>query len=612
MNRHVTSLVRTPTPFKFESLKGFILRSSEANGYSSPTMMLSDAGMSNGEMISAIPPLDILAPLFNLKLSELTKLGYRKPTGKPSSKNVWIYNHQLPTFYLNIKSPKICTECISEKGFTESFWDLKYAIACPIHGKLLFRKCPDCNKQISWFRPGLLTCACGSDLSKFSGEPLNNAPVLGLLSFMRNQLLGQPHDAKLLEIGLGFPVDHLSRLTLTELLSLIKRLENRIFHSNSVSTEQHEQILLAKASKALENWPEGFFQYLDSFNNERTSTEGFGLRKQFESFCGSLFKSDIPKDKISFIKKAFVNYGNEKWKRGYVPHFEKNHTKIVGIHQLSKSMGIAPTKTKNLLQQVLVESKTSELNGRTRHFYDISQGLPFNLDSGASFRLRKAAEWLELPVSVLRLLRQQGHFSVRHIANPITSYHEKDLMIFRERLLKLCPSDEVSLDGYYITFAKAMRMKVGSAQFKMNFIKAILNHEISAEGKCKHGVGGLVFSKETVKNFMENQKRNLFGYSSVASASKFLRCDPLVVKRLYQDGLLSGHEKSNGLFIMEESLMKFGERYISCAAVADNRKTTSLKIVNLCDINNIDVTWFPRANNLPPQPFIKRGCGILL
>lgn len=608
----IAPLVRTPNPIKYESLKGYILRLSEANGYTTPTIMLSTAGMNQGEMHAAIPPLEKLALICNRSVTELEKLGYNKPNGSKSAKQIRIYHHQLPTYYLSIKSPKICTECIVESGYIHSFWDLKDAIACPKHAKFLLKVCPECSKPLTWFRPGLLTCTCGCDLSQHSGNNLRNSAVLGLLSFIQNQLKKQPHDYALLKTKLGFPVEHLKTLTLFELLSIIRRFENRLLSTNVTPIISEEEYVLSKASLALENWPEGLYQYLDSFSSERTSIEGFGLRKQFESFCGSLFKTGIPNSKVSFIKKAFLNYGNERWKQGYVPSHEGVDEKIVGIYGLSKALGIMPSTTRKLVSQGLIKGKTSKLHGHTRHFFDVRQKMPFITAKGKSYSLRNAAKWLGLPVSVLKILRERKHFEALHLANPIAAYHEQDLIAFREKLLKLCPPKKGRPNADHIKLTQVMRMKVGSANVKADFIFAMLNHELKVVGRTGLTLSDVFFGRAEVKTFMERQSMQHSGLCTIVIAAKHIHCDPLVIKSLFQDGLLSWILKPNGVYIKEESLMEFGHKYISCAELALKHHTTSVKIVSDCEDVGINIKWFPRFGRASPQPFIERKDAKLL
>ena len=242
----------------------------------------------------------------------------------------------------------------------------------------------------------------------------------------------------------------------------------------------------------------------------------------------------------------------------------------------------------------------------TRMLFDLGQGLPLSTAEGTSFSLRKAAAWLGLPVSVLKLLRAKGHFEVRHIANPTASYHELDLVALRDKLLGFCSNCPVTSTDGCVTLAEVMRMKAGTPQIKAAFIAAIGDGVVEPIGTEGGGLADLVFSRAEVDAFMLNRKTSHFGSTTVVAAAKSLHCDPSTVKNLCRDGLLACVQKARGLFVLNEALEKFSEKYISCAAIASRCGTNSHRIIRLCEENQIDLVWFPRSENQRPQPFVER------
>lgn len=610
----IQPLVVTPRPLPSESLKGLILRTSEANGYDNPSMMLGSAGMTHHQITSVIPPLEILAPMLNRSLDKMKKIGYWRGWENRAQKHITIFGHQLPSYYLSIQHPKICTQCIAESGCIDGFWDLKHAIACPIHNTVALDTCPECNKKLSWFRPGLLKCKCGFDLSNSRGKKVENQEILGLLSILRSKFLRQPLDENLLKDRLGFPVEHLEALSMGELISIIGRLENRIPHSNRRYSSRGDippkETVLENAAIALSHWPHGLNQYLRSFNNERVSTKGFGLRKQFESFYGSLFKSDIPHEKIAFIKEAFIKFGAEEWKQAYVSKTLDGGTgqgkQLVGIYGLASALGVMTSTARKIVMKEQIPSVTVTFNGRSRQLFDLDQALPFKASVGASFTVRKAAAWLSLPVSVLKTLRQQGDYEVQHIANPMAAYHELDLKAFQDKLLACRTVNPLNLSDEHITLKQVMLMKAGADAIKASFVYAILSGKLISIGNADEGINGMVFTRDEVEQFMVESKRQYLKLTTLVTAAKFLHSSSIVVKNLYRDGLLAGNQMPNGLFIREDSLAAFGAQYISCAAIASEHHTQSSCVIKRCQEKLINLHWFPRECNKTMQPFINR------
>jgi len=157
-----------------ESLFGYILRVSETNGYDTPRHILNYAGYERGSMRSAIFLVDKLAEILGCNVSELEAIAYYiiDENGKRTFR---IRNHnlgtKLPIEFLRITKPSFCPQCVQEHKFIDAFWDLYFAVACPQHRCQLLSTCPICKMYLRWFRPGLLTCNCGTNLIDSALEP---------------------------------------------------------------------------------------------------------------------------------------------------------------------------------------------------------------------------------------------------------------------------------------------------------------------------------------------------------------------------------------------------------------------------------------------------------
>jgi hypothetical protein len=575
-------------------------------------MMLASAGMTSGEMCASIPPLEKLYPLYARDAKEFESMGYQRKWEDRRTKNVKLLQHKIPSIYMATKRSKICPECIVEIGHVEAYWDLKYAIACPIHCREAIQKCEECGDLLNPFRPGLLTCACGADLSKQKGAEVEHIPTLGLLSLVRSKLLGLPFEEELLNKKIGFPVKHLKNMSFETLLGIIGRLEGHSPHTTRYESPKLKNtpvpVVLSRAAEGLSNWPNGLHEYLKRLNSEGETKQCYSLRMQFKPFYDAFFKSGLPVNEVMFVKKAFVTFGEVVWKNAYIsPKLNSGEDQhYVGIYGLANKLGVNTSTARCLLVENSIPSVQISMNGVTRQLYDISQPLPFELVEGETHTLRSAAKYLELPVSVLKVLREQNVFNIKHIAVPLIAYHEHDLKMFRDKLLACGPKRDFDVPNLLVTLDQCMLMKTGSAEIKASIITAILTKKIKIVGRTHEGVGGMSMYRSELEKFLLESKTQFFGTITVVEAAKRLQCDPLVVKNLYQDGQLLGIQKANGLFIQEESLDLFANQYISCANIASKQKTNSTRIVSICEEKHIEIQWFPKSENQKPQPFISR------
>jgi hypothetical protein len=614
MTTIIQPLIVTPRPYVGESINGFILRTSELNGYETPTIMMHQVGMTSGEMNANIPRFEKMIPLYGRAASAFDAMGYKRMWVDRFCKRAPILQFDLPSIYIKGKSTHICVECVAENGYIDAFFDLKHAIACPIHCKKPIQSCQECGSRLKRHRQGLLKCHCGFDLSASQGEVVEDLPTLGLLSLLHSKLLGKPMEMTLLKDRLGFPVDHLEAMSLKTLIAIIGRMEGRDVDTHHCSKPQHKNVTaalaVARAAKALAHWPDGFYEFLKRLDSEDGSKKGFGLRKQFESFFGSFFKSGLPANEVEFFKEEFVRFGSEHWKQGYVSKklargLGKGEN-IVGVYGMAEALGVMPSTVRSMVKKGLISGNTVSAHGSTRHIFDLAPGLPFRMDAGASLTGRKAAALIGLPVSVLKVLRDKGLYEVQHIANPIAAYHENDVVVFRNKLLGNSPTTLLVPTEAHISLKQIMLMKTGSDEVKAAMIQEIISGQLIPVGEFGDGVEAMVFLRADVHRILQECKQEHLGLMTIVTAAKLLHCDPLVVKGLYRDGLLAGDKKPSGTYINLSSLERFGAQYVSCASIASDRLTNSNKLLRLCEKANIHLHWFPRVIGDNPQPFFAR------
>ncbi len=178
MMDQIHPLAVTPKHHHDESMMGFLLRSSEMNDYRSPFILLAYTGLSESQARNIRPPIENVAQLYGRKSEALAIMDNNIPGNTTGSKEWSLMGQAVPSIYINAKTARICPECILENGYISQFWYLRHAVACPLHARIAINTCPDCGRELSWCRPGLLTCACGHDLSKGRGGRFRIHPCL--------------------------------------------------------------------------------------------------------------------------------------------------------------------------------------------------------------------------------------------------------------------------------------------------------------------------------------------------------------------------------------------------------------------------------------------------
>ena len=169
-------LLITPKREKDEGFISYLLRLTEANGYDTPSWILSLSGIDYMELqwkftfvFSCSEGFKKFAKLTGNTLSDLIGLLYLPA---PSPKHTTCdadYNFYGAFFNRSIirpHCPKVCVQCLAESGYCRRVWDCSLVTVCPIHECLLLDTCPKCKRRLRPIRNRLSVCVCGCDWSE--------------------------------------------------------------------------------------------------------------------------------------------------------------------------------------------------------------------------------------------------------------------------------------------------------------------------------------------------------------------------------------------------------------------------------------------------------------
>ena len=253
-------LVRHPPPLPTESLLGYVVRLTEANGYATPRSLYRLAGMNRDEISASSFDCSKFAAITTHPASCLERIAF-KPS-QNQSHALCLLGNTLGTSELNLTGSKVCPDCVAEKGFIEAHWHMDLMVACPIHEQSAVGFCPKCKHRLDWMRPGLLTCKCGASLTNRAQASYSKAD-LWLLDLIRRKALGDQTpsagEANMLD-------EQLATTSLHSLLSLIRFLgKYRMIASFSKNPQEGRNILHA-AAFVLTDWPVNFQKLLKDLN----------------------------------------------------------------------------------------------------------------------------------------------------------------------------------------------------------------------------------------------------------------------------------------------------------------------------------------------------------
>lgn len=165
---------------------------------------------------------------------------------------------------------KTCPQCMREKDYCRTWWDVIAYDACTVHGCCLLHQCQRCGSPIQLKRSHMDRCDCGEAFSSARTISAERA-IVGLAEIVEWKLGGGSD--LFTARALAFPVDQLANCSFNAAIHLVGALacaatSDHENHYVREYTKRHE--LLRYAAAALVDWPRGFHHYLGQMRDLRS------------------------------------------------------------------------------------------------------------------------------------------------------------------------------------------------------------------------------------------------------------------------------------------------------------------------------------------------------
>lgn len=592
------------TPFRKapESLLGYTLRVSEANGYDTPWHVLSMAGIKEGQMNSAGFPVEKLAAILGRAPSEMQDVAYRRENSKEYQLLGQSLGQCLVYKPLRLKAPAICPQCVKDLGYIDAFWDLNFAVACPHHHTVAIQTCQVCDENLTWFRRGLLRCKCGADFGEIS-PPTATPPVTELMQVLFAKVHGQVISSKPSEL---LPTEKLESLSLHALLDAIGALGG--FATSVLGRDGPYMTcqIVSAVANTLQDWPKGYHSLLRQLDNQQDIqfVGTVSLRKRFERFYAALFKQANKKSDFKFLWDELIQFGLLEWGDGVVDRRMLTELDVaprfVSKKELADTIGVDPrTVGKWAALGKLPLSAVSVGKSSIRYIGDLSTIQIPQEANGRYLHIREAAKLINLPVSVLRSLKRSGHYGVKHMPEIKRGFHEADLNNFALVLLGKCSlvSKETITEDALSLKHVMQEIHFWSDDGKARVIAAYLDGKIQSIGRLEDHVGSIHFAMADIKSLASRSRADA-SHNAISKheAARWIGCDPLAVQRLAENGYLTAVPSLRRTSIGRESVEAFTSTYVSISGLASELGTTALKLKRLCRHLSIDVMLIAMSN----------------
>jgi hypothetical protein len=353
--------------------------------------------------------------------------------------------------------------------------------------------------------------------------------------------------------------------------------------------------LLCKAFTVFENWPNGYFAFLDWRRSQMTDTQpAAGLGKDFAGYKSALY-IQLASSQLDFMRDAFKQYLSSQWDGGYTAHLrrlsetDRQNGRYASRREAKILLKIGVKGIDSLIAAGKLKAIVRSRRGSRLILIERESLREFNRELEQSLYLKQVEE--VLGVSRKRILELIESGLLTALRGPIIdgcsdwrfSQSKVELLLSRVREKVQTLTKACNTVSFLMAFRKLVRVNIRLG----DFVSAIINNEVSPCGNdSKQGLAGLLFLKEDISAFACEQRRVQMGEVFTASEiAKLLGVTQGVIYFFTRKGILSNQSKHCGhhsdLLISKDALELFNATYILPAKIAAQLGTVSGYLIGL-------------------------------
>lgn len=577
-------LLRRPAPYQNESLKGYLCRVAETNGYDSPYWLLEFANCSPW-LATRKQSLQRLSHLFGVLPQQLSYRCYWPCDGKPTEYQFG-QTHVL-RHMINLTRPRICPHCLSEGKFRRQIWDMSVIACCPDHGTALIDYCPTCLAGFQWQHAKVEECfTCGQRLSQIK---TSQAPTdaLELTTYISRRVFGYPKAASTFM--------YLDQVELQEIMSAITFIGS---HACGRGSGQGLQLatrlsagatlrVVSEAAKILKNWPEGFYELLDRIKNaEPPVRPGVGLLNDFGPLYETITKT-LRSRQYKFLQTVFFEYLRTHWDGGFLS--PKNHR--TGVYaskrfmtraQATNLLGARPETVSRLIKARRLKAVQRPMGQRTLTLVDRESILHHQLTVQDHVTFTQLCHYLGLSEKPVRELIARGH--VVPVAG-ISTNASRPLVYSIEEVLRLlgsipCAGTIIAKRDCHVSFRHSCRKLSAIGMSVADAVELILCKRLVPAGldTDQNGFSQCLFNPQIIDQLVNKSPIAPPGWLTVPAAATSMRLKQEVVYKLVNNGHLKAVSKIRRgrqvRLISQAEIDRFQRKYTQTTSLAKTLETS--------------------------------------
>ena len=314
MNR----LVVRPRPKGGESCTGYLIRVTEANAYPSLGFILGNSNANVGGYVKSGMEREtrqqwrVLEVALGLPEGEIQRRWPRQASRLDMWTPAPVGSMHLVQVDLASAILHICPDCVSEDGYCQSLWELRYYTVCHRHRRLMVSHCGACGDPLSPRRAALLRCgSCNADLEAVC-KPIPGHPVAwAIADLLAKGAVGQ----KVSQAGyeeVDFPwhlvEDPFVVVEAIRMMGWMIKMQKWQWLTASLSAKDR-QSQLVKCMEVFEQWPKRWHCLLERKITERAKVISTSRLRLLHHERGMLAMDSV---RLRFMQQTLAGWLSEK------------------------------------------------------------------------------------------------------------------------------------------------------------------------------------------------------------------------------------------------------------------------------------------------------------
>ena len=567
-------LVR-PRPFDHEAAISYLIRISQANGFSTSRQLW--LAMQNGE---DPPSLNELMNWMGGRIdSEVSLLGpvphyWKSPVHVVSGLCINDYNHHFMRW---------CPHCLGELQYLHNTWGLKLQCVCEKHGTPLTDCCPSCGALQRFERSNIGQCSCGARLDR--GDSGTTLPKVSAIN--RWLAHGSGDDAAF------------SDLSATDWHRLVRFLgqfsaDSQPKRPGQISGLHYLEVASAvinRTAELLDDWPHQFNELLTVLQGQGSAKQS--VRQSFGRLYRVLYR-DLRSPVFQFLRDAFEEHLKENWwgfvcKRNRLFKSETitNHPRLT-LETAARQAGTSTSLVRHLIQAELMPGVEEKLPSG-RHLRSVHRN-----DVGRISALAEGAMTLEETASFLALPeRRVRELVIAGLLTPIVSRITTNAAawLFSKEQLSALSDLKGAVQGKpkLVSFHQILKSwSLRKGEFPA-LTKGLMGGALSSAIATPGPIGKVLLDASQVHSWLGEYRIATNDWLSVDLAARVLGVKQQVAYELVAKGLLKTTPRtSNARAISAAQLEAFKNQYISLVEIATNWERSpkwvlqKIKILPIC------------------------------